>query len=846
MTSPSPTDKLKHIHNTLKTLGRAIIEIYRFETDIFEDPNIGAELEQFLNAYREANNRLDYPNLRIATIGTTSSGKSTIVNALIGRRIAPIEAGEMSVGLLNIKHEEQKRLIIKETQNAPWETGEWLDLDDQAIYEHIQNTMQSYRQLQRQQDCVAPQIEAFLPILPVRDMSLAGLPEEIGVEFLDLPGLKSVHDRRNLSVIQSQVGKAFSLVALDYLQVNEENRQRLLSELKKVVEYFQGHTESMIFILNRVDNRGTDDLPLEERIIQLKSEIQEVLSLPELPDVIPFNARLLYYAQCAWGASSMADGSQVPQEMRVQFLKALFNDCAKVIRENLSEDRELRRWFRNLEDEIEDSHEISDEDLGKILEYAMEWSGGKALWQCIQNRLRESFSELVILPVLGETFNSFDALSESLDILIQARKIGTREDVDREKERVVQIRNDLQECLAGIRNDFHKTVSAYISALKTDDPKRRVQIKQETEQQGIQGFSAIFDSVRNVETDLITSIIQPIRQAFHQKIPVLELEEKLNKVVGPQLAKEVARNYGRVQKVLAKFTKHKNGKFLKRRVRTDDANEVKDLEHDELIVKLFYRSVRKAVSLRAEFCLQAQAKQFKDVLESLVENQLKRLEICLSVSQEYCSITLSKAAITDLYQKLVKNPPKLPEQFFEITDISRRETKKELEVVSSETFLEESSEIHRELYTEYYRQGSCFKSTRRRLKTRPIIEKVNKPIVKKKYSEIDYLELFLPAPETMSKQWSEGIDRTKDSLWDILSLWITNRLDYVNDTFEQSAINITNLAERTLNKQIEIIESSFQESAQKLQEFEERKRLLCAIRDRLEAEARNRSNLETE
>ena len=39
---------------------------------------------------------------RIATIGTTSSGKSTIVNALIGRRIAPIEAGEMSGGVLTL------------------------------------------------------------------------------------------------------------------------------------------------------------------------------------------------------------------------------------------------------------------------------------------------------------------------------------------------------------------------------------------------------------------------------------------------------------------------------------------------------------------------------------------------------------------------------------------------------------------------------------------------------------------------------------------------------------------------------------------------------------------------
>ncbi|AFY36992.1 hypothetical protein Lepto7376_0566 [[Leptolyngbya] sp. PCC 7376] len=840
MTPPSPAENLNQIHELLKQLGRQIIDIYRSAPDIFDDQNIGTELEQFLNAYRDANNRLEYPRLRIATIGTTSSGKSTIVNSLIGRRIAPIEAGEMSVGLLSINHDEQRRLVINQTPEAAWETGEWTDLDDQDIYLKIRSTMQNYRQLKRNTECVAPQVKAYFPLLPARDIALSGLPDEISIEFLDLPGLKSVSDRRNLSVIQSQVGKAFSLVALDYLQVNEEKRQRLLSELQTVVRYYHGHVESMIFILNRIDNRGTDDLPLEERIVQLKKEIKEVLDLAEEPDLIPFNARLLYYSQCAWGTTPLDSASEVPQALRIQFLEALFNDCAKVIRENLSENRELRQWFRDLEDNVADQNEITDEDLRKLLQYAMQWSGGKKLWDCIQTRLKDSFSELVIIPILVETLNSFDALNESLEILLQARRIGTTEEVNQEKEKVVKIRNDLQACLSKIREDFHDTVNVYMAALKNDNPKLRLKIKQETEANGIQGFSAVFDSVRNVETDLITSLIIPIRQSFHQKESMLQVKEKLEPVIGIQLAQEIAQNYERVQKVLGKFSKHKNGRFIKRRVPTNDDEALAELKQDERVVKLFYRSIRKAISRRAEFCLQAQAKQFKEVLESLVENQLKQLEICLTVSKEYCSITLSKAAISSLYKKLLQNPPALPENFFEIQDLSRKESKTEIEIVGSETFFEESSEIRRELYTEYYRQGSCFKSTRRRLKARPVIEKVKKPVVKKKYSEIDYMELFLPSPQTMAKQWSEGINSTKGSLWDVLSKWIMDRLDYVNETFEQSAINITDLAERTLNKQLEIIETNFQENTQKLHEFEIKKENIIATRIELERLAKRK------
>lgn len=38
----------------------------------------------------------------------------------------------------------------------------------------------------------------------------------------------------------------------------------------------------MIFILNRVDQRGSDDKPLDVRLQHLKKEIQEQLNLPSL------------------------------------------------------------------------------------------------------------------------------------------------------------------------------------------------------------------------------------------------------------------------------------------------------------------------------------------------------------------------------------------------------------------------------------------------------------------------------------------------------------------------------------------------------------------------------------
>lgn len=245
---------LPNARNQLNELGEAVENLATTYPDVFDDTSIGSRLKSFRICHREAVDRLQAPSLSIAMIGTTSSGKSTIVNALIGRKIAPIEAGEMSGGVLTLRHAHERKLIVEETEGSAWETGVWSDLGDEALYEKIRDgVMRPYHDTREKRDCMAPRVTAYIPLLPASDENLLGLPQGVGVEFIDLPGLKSIQDRDNIKVIQEKVHKAFSVVALDYLQVDDKHRKRLLEELKKVVEYLQGRTDSMIFILNRVE-----------------------------------------------------------------------------------------------------------------------------------------------------------------------------------------------------------------------------------------------------------------------------------------------------------------------------------------------------------------------------------------------------------------------------------------------------------------------------------------------------------------------------------------------------------------------------------------------------------------
>jgi GTPase SAR1 family protein len=811
--------KLNNTRKLLQELGNSVSSLVNSSPDVFADSGIQSCLEDFRNVYKEAVQRLENPSFRIATLGTTSSGKSTIVNALIGRKIAPIEAGEMSGGVLTIKHSQEQKLIIEKTKDAPWDTGESTG-SDEDLYQRISTVMHSYHNARKKQEYVAPQITAYVPLLPASNSSLLGLPNGIGVELIDLPGLKSVQDRTNLATIQKQVNKAFSLVALDYMQVDDDNRKRLLEELKNVVERLEGRTDSMIFILNRVDNRKANDLPLSVRIDKLREEIKEVLSLKELPDVLPFNACLLYYAQCAWGSGSFNEPSLINQELRLKLLKDMFQDCAGVIKLNTKENRDLKNWFRDLEDWIDENKAIDDETMRKILRYSLEWSGGRELWDRFRVRVQKSFAELVILPALLEVFDNYDALAKSLDILIQARKINNQEQVEQERDQIAKIRQDLQKNIKKIGKEFKGEIEQLIELLKSNDPNDQIKAKQDAEKKGFKDFSLILNAVAEVEGDLTKVLIVPVRDSLKNNQGAFELRDKLREVTLPSLADDISKAYDNVSRRLSKFSAE--SEYLVKRIRADDDQGKKELEHDERYVRLLYHTMREAISARAEFFLQGKAQQFEQALESLVDEQLKRLKVCLS-DEKFSSINLEKAAISNLRKKLARNLPTLPEKFFELPEAIEKTESTRKEVVDTEEVNETRTKTEDENYIEYYQDGSCFSSTKTRTKTRPVTREYQEAVTRNIYEDIEYVELFLPSPDLMAKQWLNGIEKGKGSLWDILLDWILERLKDVTSIFEESVDEITNLAERALQQQLTIIEENFEQQKQFWLDFEAQK-----------------------
>ncbi|MFM6401804.1 MAG: hypothetical protein ACKPFF_34430, partial [Planktothrix sp.] len=139
-------------------------------------------------------------------------------------------------------------------------------------------------------------------------------------------------------------------------------------------------------------------------------------------------------------------------------------------------------------------------------------------------------------------------------------------------------------------------------------------------------------------------------------------------------------------------------------------------ERDQWDVRLLYHTMREAISARAEFVLQSKAKQFEQALESLVDEQVKKLKVFLTEGN-FSSINLEQAAISDLRKKLAQDLPKLPEKFFDLQDNFKQNSSKKTEVVEQKTEKETRTKTEQEEYEESYKNGSCLKTTKTRTKT---------------------------------------------------------------------------------------------------------------------------------
>lgn len=422
---------LKDTIISIERLRENVLSFYdTYLREIRYDKRLNTCFKEFLKESDETLSRLKNPMITIATVGTTSSGKSTILNGFTGRDIAPCNIDEMSAGILTFTPSEtENKLIVKESPEGYWFGKTYQNMSDDNMRTEIERIFDIYKSKKTNRVCSAPQIEVVGKFLWNINKDIFDLPENIQFRFIDLPGLRREKgDRKNLKVIQDVLKevKPLCVLAMDYSQLaTPEALESLLSELTETIKNLGGSTESIIFILNKVDlyNKG-QATTLEDDIEKFRKRVIAKLST-ELPkynfdniEIIPYIGILQNNAQIAIGLQHHRKCDKL--EYNPDVLSLLSTNCSKVFQNS---EKSIRRFFNSIIDDLAEKEPIENDDLKKLLDYAYEVSYANQFIEELKHRIKESFYEIVIYPATYKLHNKFNLLCAYLKNFLSVNRL---------------------------------------------------------------------------------------------------------------------------------------------------------------------------------------------------------------------------------------------------------------------------------------------------------------------------------------------------------------------------------------------------------------------------------------
>ena len=423
--------KLTEWDNRVTTIQRLTSEIEKIlSKDLTEDQRCEMQggFDKLGHAFAVFREQSVHPELTLATTGTTSSGKSTLANFLIGESILPSAVQEMSAGLVRVKHSNKRRLTIPQTQGATWETGTWENVSASDVCHRLKETMDAFRKEEESGEELEPVIfDVEWPIRLVERKGKLDLPEGTQFTILDLPGLKSVNDERNGPVIRKNIAKAFCLVAYNAEETDRTKQKILLNEVVNQVialSYGEGggeHAEScvgnvsllqrMLFLLNRVDAFYRHD-DASEQLEKFKGEVTTQLR-GKLEEAFPEH-------ESAIEKIELTQVCSLPALLAVE-VDRLWEDPEnqdKVL-------KKIKRLFQQIfpEDYFDEFprklEELTNEQKKEFITQTFKSSYGITFEESLSSHISESFFELVLDVPLRELSEASAQLVQILDIRVE-------------------------------------------------------------------------------------------------------------------------------------------------------------------------------------------------------------------------------------------------------------------------------------------------------------------------------------------------------------------------------------------------------------------------------------------
>ncbi len=402
----------------------------------------GAERRALAAAVTDLQAVASCPEVVIATTGTTSSGKSTLANMLVGASLLPVAVGEMSAGVVAVHHHPTRRSVrIAKTAGATWWTGEREIDDAEQVALLLEKTMDRYRhELEKPEEGSralpeAPRIDIHWPTVMGNQPERFGLPAQARLTLLDLPGLKYTNDEVNGNVVRSEASKALCLVTYNAAETDHTKQDTLLKQVVDQVAALQGSPSRMLFVLNRIDvflddrDPSASEAAFSGRITQQIRE-QIARALPEHESAARRIQPIALSSGPALLALQAASCSGPKQAHTLEKLEDRYKGL-------FSKDF-MKRLPRSADD-------WSAEQRQKFLRMAREGSRVPAFEEQLKQHISTNLPELLLPKRVEDAYRPARALVQSLDGVIQAYGAAELADLKAAKERLNALHRELVE-----------------------------------------------------------------------------------------------------------------------------------------------------------------------------------------------------------------------------------------------------------------------------------------------------------------------------------------------------------------------------------------------------------------
>jgi len=250
---------------------------------------------------------MNHKNFSIAVVGTTSSGKSSFINALCGRYILPVGVQETTRYITELIHIPTNIIVCIENKAISFEK-KYFSTDSEArdyIYHLIEKFQSSSDQFHNitKTHVQLSFISDFFNIFSSDQIN----GQNILLKLLDLPGYNYDGDERNWELILKGIENAFIILLFNAEETDSVKEDQFL---RNILEYLYKNGKSwkdIYFILNRCDALFRDNSDksvltekqhtLQNRIKTIINDVFEKKDLISKPIIHPLSALPVMYAQ---------------------------------------------------------------------------------------------------------------------------------------------------------------------------------------------------------------------------------------------------------------------------------------------------------------------------------------------------------------------------------------------------------------------------------------------------------------------------------------------------------------------------------------------------------------------